>query len=157
MGWNLGFGYKGINLNMTFTGRIGGIVISETQSVLDAAGVSKVSADVRDAGGVQINQAKVSAQTYYQTIQGTSAYYTYNATNVRLGELSLSYTLPRKWFENKVGMTVGLVGKNLWMIYCKAPFDPELTTSASSNFYQGFDAYMLPSTRNVGFNVKFTF
>ena len=40
-------------------------------------------------------------------------------------------------------MTVGLVGKNLWMIYCKAPFDPELTTSAASNFYQGFDAYML--------------
>lgn len=33
-------------------------------------------------------------------------------------------------------MTVGLVGKNLWMIYCKAPFDPELTTSAASNFYQ---------------------
>ena len=50
-------------------------------------------------------------------------------------------------------MTVGLVGKNLWMIY----FDPELTTSAASNFYQGFDAYMLPSTRNFGFNVKFQF
>ena len=157
MGWSLGFGYKGVNLGMTFTGRFGGIVISETQSVLDAAGVSKVSADVRDAGGVQINQSKVSAQTYYQTIQGTAAYYTYSATNVRLGELSLSYTLPKKWFDNKVGMTVGLVGKNLWMIYCKAPFDPELTTSAASNFYQGFDAYMLPSTRNFGFNVKFQF
>ena len=157
MGWSLGFGYKGVNLGMTFTGRFGGIVISETQSVLDAAGVSKVSADVRDAGGVQINQSKVSAQTYYQTIQGTAAYYTYSATNVRLGELSLSYTLPKKWFDNKVGMTVGLVGKNLWMIYCKAPFDPELTTSAASNFYQGFDAYMLPSTRTFGFNVKFQF
>ena len=78
MGWSLGFGYKGVNLGMTFTGRFGGIVISETQSVLDAAGVSKVSADVRDAGGVQINQSKVSAQTYYQTIQGTAAYYTYS-------------------------------------------------------------------------------
>lgn len=122
MGWNLGFGYKGINLGMTFTGRFGGIVISETQSVLDAAGVSKVSADVRDAGGIQINQTKVDAQTYFQTIQGTSAYYTYSATNVRLGELSLSYTLPKKWFNNKVGMTVGFVGKNLWMIYCKASF-----------------------------------
>ena len=157
MGWNLGFGYKGINLGMTFTGRFGGIVISETQSVLDAAGVSKVSADVRDAGGIPINQTKISAQTYFQTIQGSSAYYTYSATNVRLGELSLSYNLPKKWFNNQMGMTVGLVGKNLWMIYCKAPFDPELTTSAASNFYQGFDAYMLPSTRNLGFNVKFQF
>lgn len=157
MGWNLGFGYKGINLGMTFTGRFGGIVMSETQSVLDAAGVSKISADARDAGGVQINQVKIAAQDYYQTIQGTSAYYTYSATNVRLGELSLSYSLPKSWFKEKMGMTVGFVGKNLWMIYCKAPFDPELTTSAASNFYQGFDAYMLPSTRNIGFNVKFQF
>ena len=157
MGWNLGFGYKGINLGMTFTGRFGGIVLSETQSVLNAAGVSKISADVRDAGGVPINQAKIDARNYFQTIQTASVYYTYSATNVRLGELSLSYTLPKKWFANKLGMTVGLVGKNLWMIYCKAPFDPELTTSAASNFYQGFDAYMLPSTRNFGFNVKFQF
>lgn len=157
MGWNLGFGYKGVNLGMTFTGRFGGIVISETQSILDAAGVSKVSADVRDAGGVVINQAKVDARSYFQTIQGASIYHTYSATNVRLGELSLSYTLPKKWFANSMGMTVGLVGKNLWMIYCKAPFDPEITTSASSNFYQGFDSYMLPSTRNFGFNVKFQF
>ena len=142
---------------MTFTGRFGGIVISETQSILDAAGVSKVSADVRDAGGVLINQAKVDARSYFQTIQGASIYHTYSATNVRLGELSLSYTLPKKWFANSMGMTVGLVGKNLWMIYCKAPFDPEITTSASSNFYQGFDSYMLPSTRNFGFNVKFQF
>lgn len=156
MGWNLGFGYKGINLGMTFTGRFGGIVISETQSVLDAAGVSKVSADVRDAGGIQINQTKVDAQTYFQTIQGTSAYYTYSATNVRLGELSLSYTLPKKWFNNKVGMTVGFVGKNLWMIYCKAPFDPE-SVATTGNYYQGIDYFMMPSLRSVGFNLKLKF
>ena len=157
MGWNLGFGYKGVNLGMTFTGRFGGIVMSQTQSILDAAGVSKVSADYRDAGGVPINQALISPKEYFTTISGASYYYTYSATNIRLGELSLSYTLPRSWFNDKMGVTLGFVGKNLWMIYCKAPFDPELTTSASSNFYQGFDAYMLPSTRNFGFNVKFQF
>lgn len=157
MGWNLGFGYKGLNLGMTFTARLGGIVISETQSILNAGGVSKVSADYRDAGGVPINQTKVSPKEYFTTINGASYYYTYSANNLRLGELNLSYTLPRKWFNDKMGMTVGFVGKNLWMIYCKAPFDPELTTSAASNFYQGFDACMLPSTRNFGFNVKFQF
>lgn len=157
MGWNFNFGYKGINLGMTFTGRFGGIVMSQTQSILDAAGVSKVSADYRDMGGVPINQTMVSPKEYFTTISGASYYYTYSANNIRLGELSLNYTLPRKWFNNKMGVTLGFVGKNLWMIYCKAPFDPELTTSASSNFYQGFDAYMLPSTRNYGFNVKFQF
>ena len=65
--------------------------------------------------------------------------------------------LDRICLLQKIQTDVGLVGKNLWMIYCKAPFDPELTTSAASNFYQGFDAYMLPSTRNFGFNVKFQF
>ena len=157
MGWNLGFGYKGLHLGMTFTARLGGIVISETQSNLDAAGVSKATADARDAGGVLINQSRVDAKEYYTTIAGNAYYYTYSANNVRLGELSLNYTLPKKWFNNKMAMTVGFVGKNLWMIYCKAPFDPELTTSAGSNFYQGFDAYMLPNTRNLGFNVKFQF
>lgn len=157
MGWNLGFGYKGLNLGLTFTARLGGIVISETQSNLDAVGVSKVTADARDAGGVPINQTLVDAKEYYTTVSGNAYYYTYSADNVRLGELSLNYTLPKKWFNDKLNMTVGFVGKNLWMIYCKAPFDPELTTSAGSNFYQGFDAYMLPSTRNFGFNVKFQF
>ena len=157
MGWNTGLGYKGLQLGLTFTARLGGIVISETQSVLDAAGVSQISADIRDAGGIPINQAKIPAQDYFQTIKGASAYYTYSATNVRLGELSLSYSLPGKWFKDKIGMTVGFVGKNLWMIYCKAPFDPEITSSATSNFYQSFDAYLLPSTRSFGFNVQFQF
>lgn len=62
-----------------------------------------------------------------------------------------------KWFNDKVGITAGIVGKNLWMIYCKAPFDPELTPSTTSNFYQGVDYFMQPSTRNIGFNLKFQF
>lgn len=41
-------------------------------------------------------------------------------------------------------MTVSLVGRNLWMIYNKAPFDPELTPSTADNFLQGVDYFMLP-------------
>ena len=69
----------------------------------------------------------------------------------------MGYSLPRKWFRNKMSMTVSLVGRNLWMIYNKAPFDPELTTSTSDNFLQGVDYFMLPSLRNLGFSVKFQF
>ena len=54
-------------------------------------------------------------------------------------------------------MTVGLTGKNLWMIYCKAPFDPESTSSITSNFYQGVDYFQQPSLRSLGFNVKLSF
>jgi len=52
---------------------------------------------------------------------------------------------------------LGIVGRNLWMIYCKAPFDPELSASTSSNYYMNVDYFMQPSLRNFGFNVKVQF
>ena len=157
MGLALDFGWKGLNLAMTFNARIGGIAISETQSLLDKNGVSEASAVARDNGGIKLNQGMISAQSWYEAIGGIASHYTYDATNVRLGELALNYTLPREWFNKKCGLTLGFVAKNLWMIYCKAPFDPEMTTAASSNYYQGFDLYMLPSTRSLGFNVRLQF
>ena len=51
---------------------------------------------------------------------------------------------------------VSVVGRNLWMIYNKAPFDPE-AVATTDNYYQGIDYFMLPSTRNIGVNVKITF
>lgn len=157
MGWSNHFSYKGLDLGLTFSARIGGICLSETESHLDNYGISERSARARDAGGVKINNGHVSAQHYYQTISGLAGYYTYSATNVRLNELSLNYTLPAKWFRNKMRMTIGVVGKNLWMIYCKAPFDPELSAEVSSSYYNSFDCFMMPSTRNFGFNVKLQF
>ena len=45
---------------------------------------------------------------------------------------------------------------NLWMIYNKAPFDPELTASTGT-FGQGYDNFMLPSQRTMGVSVKIGF
>ena len=111
-------------------------------------------------GGIVINgNDLIDAQKWYQTVANgdtTPQYYTYSATNFRLQELSLGYTLPRKWFRNKMGLTVSFVGRNLWMIYCKAPFDPEAVASTGLS-YQGIDYFMMPSLRSLGFNVKFEF
>ena len=101
----------------------------------------------------------VDAQKWYQAIgsqSGLPQYYLYSATNVRLQELSLGYTFPRKWFRDKMGLTVSFVGRNLWMVYCKAPFDPE-TVAGTGTFSSGIDYFMQPSTRNLGFSVKVTF
>lgn len=160
MAWRNDFRYKGINLGILITGRIGGICYSATQANLDLFGVSEASAAARDAGGVMINgREMVDPQKWYQAIgsqSGLPQYYTYSATNFRLQELSLAYTLPRKWFRNKMGLTVSFVGRNLWMIYCKAPFDPEAVASTGMS-YQGIDYFMMPSMRSMGFNVKFEF
>ena len=160
LAWRNDFNYKGINLGVLFKARIGGICYSATQANMDLYGVSEASAAARDAGGVMINgRDMIDAQKWYQVIgsqSGLPQYYTYSATNVRLQELSLGYTLPSKWFRDKMRMTVSFVGRNLWMIYCKAPFDPEAVASTGMN-YQGIDYFMMPSMRNLGFNVKFQF
>ena len=159
IGWSNSFAWKGLNLNVMFAARLGGSVVSNTEAFLDYYGVSERSAAAREAGGVRINNGMVDAQNYYQTIgagTGAGAYYIYDATNVRMQELSLAYTLPKRWFRQKMAMTVSLVGRNLWMIYCKAPFDPEAVASTGLN-YQGIDYFMMPSVRNLGFNVKFQF
>ena len=158
LGWNGNVAWKGWNLGFAFTGRFGGLVVSDTQAFIDKYGVSASTAAARQAGGVWVGDSKVDAEEYYSKVTtAVGTYYTYSATNIRLSELSLSYQLPKGWFKNYVNMTLGLTGKNLWMIYCKAPYDPESTSSITSNFYQGVDYFQQPSLRSFGFNVKLTF
>ena len=159
LAWRNNFNYKGVNLSVLVAARIGGVVYSATQANLDVYGVSEASAAARDAGGVLVNgRAMVDPEMWYTTIgaqAGVPQYYTYDATNVRLQELSLGYTIPRKWLRI-CDITVSLVGRNLWMMYCKAPFDPE-SVASTENFYTGMDYFMMPSTRNIGFNVNIKF
>lgn len=160
LGWNNAFSYKGVGLSFLINGRFGGVVTSSTEALLDRFGVSKRSAEARDEGGVLIpGQGRVDAKTYYQMIgtgnYETSGYYVYKATNIRLQELTLSYTMPDKWFRNVLkGVTVSFIANNPWMLYCKAPFDPELTPSTGT-YGQGNDYFMQPSVRSFGFGFKF--
>lgn len=160
MAWRNDFNYAGLHLGVLLSGRIGGVCYSATQANLDLYGVSEASAAARDAGGVLVNGRDwVDPQKWYQQLgsqSGLPQYYTYSATNFRLQELSLGYTLPKGWFRNVMSATVSLVGNNLWMIYCKAPFDPESVATTGNN-YQGIDYFMMPSLRRIGFNVKLTF
>ena len=160
LAWNNQFSWHGFNINALFTARIGGIVYSATEAALDQYGVSETSALARDNGGVLVNgRNMIDPQIYYTAIGsqlGLPQYYTYSATNVRLQEASVGYTLPRKWLHDVCSIQVSLVGRNLWMIYNKAPFDPE-SVATTGNYYQGIDFFMLPSTRNIGFNVKINF
>jgi hypothetical protein len=142
------------------SGRFGGLVVSNTQAIMDRYGVSASSAALRDAGGIYINDKQIPAKDYLNIVSagtGQGDRYVYDATNVRLAEVSISYTIPKKWTGNISDITLGLVGNNLAMIYCKAPFDPELVASATNTFYTGVDYFMQPSLRNLGFNVKLQF
>ena len=158
IGWRNDFNWKGLNLGLLFNVRVGGIVTSQTQAYLDAYGVSKESLKARENGGVWVDGVQYDAEKYYNTIGGQNlmAYYAYSATNVRLQEASLSYTFPKKWFGNVINrLTVAAIGRNLLMIYRKAPFDPEMVSSPGT--YNRGDFFMPPSLRNVGFSVTIDF
>lgn len=160
-GWNNSFSWKGINLSFLIDARIGGVGVSATQAKMDYYGTSKKTAIARDNGGVPVGGGRLNAEDYYKVagsgMTGALANYVYSMTNVRLREATLGYTFPTKWFGNQIqNLTVSLIGKNLFMFHNKAPFDPELSASTGT-YYQGFDYFMQPSVRSIGFSVKFQY
>ena len=156
MGWRNTLSFRNIDFSFLFNGSFGGIVLSGTQPYLDAYGVSKASAEARDAGGVMVNGKLYDAQKYYNTIKKLPGYYSYDATNVRLQEVSLSYSLDGKHFCDKVKrVTLGVIGTNLWMIYNKAPFDPQLTFGVGT--YAATEFFMTPSAATYGASLKIQF
>ena len=161
MAWRNEFSWKGLNLGVMVAARFGGIVYSATQANLDYYGVSKTTANIRDKGGVSINDGEniINPETWFTTIgasDGIPIFYTYSATNIRLQEASIGYTFKKNVLFGFGELTFSLVGRNLLMLYCKAPFDPE-TTATTGNYYQGIDKFMTPSSRNLGFNIKLKF
>lgn len=160
MAWRNDFRWGNFNFGFIVSARLGGVVFSRTQAMLDNYGVSEATAAARDRGGVMINgDDLVNANKWYTAVGGGNAvpqYYTYSATNVRLQEASIGYTIPKRLTRNVCEITLSLVGRNLWMIYNKAPFDPE-SIATTGNYYQGIDYFMMPSMRNFGFNLRLKF
>ncbi len=160
LSWRGGIRYGQLSLSALVTARLGGIVYSSTQAVLDYYGVSEASAQARDNGGITVNGTDlVDANKWYSSVGGTRPLpqeYTYSATNLRLQEVSLAYTIPRDKLWNLCDMTLSLSGKNLLMIFNKAPFDPE-SVATTGNYYQGIDHFMMPSLRSASLNLRLVF
>jgi len=164
MGWSHTLSYKGISLYCLIDWRYGGDILSQTQADMDMYGVSKATADARDAGYVLLEGRRIEdVKRFYKNVVGGRAgvteYYMYDATNIRLRELSLSYRLPANWIQQmKIFHEIQLsfVGRNLFFFYKKAPFDPDLVLS-TGNDNQGIDVYGMPTTRSLGFSIKCDF
>lgn len=90
---------------------------------------------------------------------GVTEYYMYDATNIRLRELSVGYQLPAAWMEKTIVLKraqLSFSGRNLFFFYKKAPFDPDLVLS-TGNDNQGIEVYGMPTTRSWGFSLKCEF
>lgn len=83
----------------------------------------------------------------------------YDASYIKLREVSLSYNLPKKWAERMSveNMKFSIVGTNLWIIHKNLPdADPE-SGLGSGNLAAGYSVGSLPTTRNIGCNLTFKF
>lgn len=164
MSWSNTIGYKDVTLSFLIDSRIGGDILSQTLADMDLFGVTKETAAARNAGFVMLEGHKIeNVEGFYKNVVGGRAgvteYYMYDATNIRLRELSLGYRLPQKWMEaTRVFSQVNFsfVARNLFFIYKKAPFDSDLILS-TGNDNQGIEVYGMPTARSFGFNIKCEF
>lgn len=110
----------------------------------------------------QTNVIRAGASNYanpWGYSRNPNAAYIYDASYIKLREVSLTYSLPSKLFQSSTfisGVSFSLVGSNLWIIHKNLPYaDPESTQAAGN--IQGWQSGTLPSTRNFSFtiNVKF--
>ena len=163
LSWGNTFSYKGMSLSVLLDCRYGGRLLSQTMADLDSYGVSAATADARDRGCVMLEGQRIDdVKGFYKLVggrAGVTEYYMYDATNIRLRELAMSYALPQRLMRRTrvfSGMTVSLVARNLFFIYNAAPFDPDLVLS-TGNDNQGIDVYGMPTVRSFGFNIKLEF
>ena len=110
-----------------------------------------------------VNNTRIDASTndpgtgFGYNILPTSAF-VYDATYVKLREVSLSYSLPSEFLKKCfiTGATFSLVASNPWIIFKKLPYaDPESGLGAGN--LQGYSIGSLPSTRDFGFKLKLNF
>ncbi|KIA93534.1 MULTISPECIES: SusC/RagA family TonB-linked outer membrane protein [unclassified Flavobacterium] len=167
IGFSNTFKFGAFTASILLDGRFGGEVLSLTEAMNDANGVSKRTGDARNAGGVAVNAVKpdgtavstMDAYKYYYSVggrNGATGEYSYSATNVSVREVSVGYTFNRKTLPFVQSASISLIARNLFFIYKDAPFDPNIALSTGQGL-QGVDVYGLPSTRSIGLNINLTF
>lgn len=179
--WMLGltnsFSYKGFNLSFLVDFRIGGDIYSATASNLfvrgNAAGtvVNGERQDfvvpntvVKKDGGYVENNVPVTHQNYWERIGSTGNYglpevFTYDATNIRLRNITLGYTFNRAMLKKTPFLRLNLSAtcNNVWMIHYNLPgIDPESVSATNTNA-TGFENGAAPTSRSFTFNVTVGF
>lgn len=178
MGWSNTFTWKDLTLSFLINGRIGGKVLSMTESYLDGYGLSQRTADARQYAeknkiyadpcygnnllGIALNDGSgrvVPIESYYNSVGGVTPQdierYLYSGTNFRLRELSLGYTFRNLFGQNK-NLSLSFIARNLFFIYKDAPVDPDVSLSTGTGL-GAFEVFNMPSSRSFGFSLNVNF
>ncbi|WP_229253045.1 SusC/RagA family TonB-linked outer membrane protein [Dyadobacter helix] len=180
LGWNNTFNYKNFALTFLVDGRVGGTMTSGTEANLAFDGNADYTTAYREGGWVlpgvtaagETNTQAINAEKFWQTVsQGRYSwgeFFTYSTTNFRLRELTLGYNIPMPSDFFLKNVRLSFTARNLFFLYRgyakmdipglpkrKLPFDPDMNLGAGN--FQGLDYGNLPSSRNIGLNLKVSF
>ena len=178
MGWSNTFTWKDFTLSFLINGRIGGKVLSMTESYLDGYGLSQRTADARlyaeknkiyadpcygnNILGIALDDGSgrvVPIDAYYNSVGGVTPQdierYLYSGTNFRLRELSLGYTFRNLFGQNK-NLSLSFIARNLFFLYKDAPVDPDVSLSTGTGL-GAFEVFNMPSSRSFGFSLNVNF
>ncbi len=166
--------WKGLSFRMQWDWTQGGDMLAYTPGTLIGRGLTKDTEFDRllpvILPGVQSdgspNTVQISAsQAYFNNYSGFFAMQdliTYDATNIRLREVSLSYSLPSKLLKKTPlgSFSITLSGQNLWYNAPNFPeytnFDPEVSSLGVSSV-RGLEYLAGPTSRRYGVSLRTTF
>ena len=175
------FRYKELTLSFLIDVQKGGDVFSldtwygyATGLYANTVGLNDLGNPVRntlaDGGGIILPGVKedgtpndVRVRTdYYANPWGyartPNAAHVYDASFVKLRNVTLSYDLPENLIQNTFvkKFTISAIGRNLWIIHKNVPYsDPEAGLSAGN--IQGYQSGAYPTIREIGASIKIEF
>ena len=183
--WKMGitnsFNYKALSFSFLIDIQKGGSVFSLDQYYGRATGLYaetvflndngvSIRESIANGGGYIVpgvladgtaNTKRVSAENYglLGYVRNPAAAFVYDASYVKLREVTVSYKLPANLFGGSnfiKGATLSAVGRNLWIIHKNLPYaDPE--DGLTSGNLSGFQSGVYPSVREIGASLKFSF
>ena len=163
--------YKGFEFRMQWDYTKGGLIYATSVNALLARGLAKATDVDRSISiilpGVKQDGTPNDYQTsidraYFNTYSGSHEQFLYDATVIRLREVSLSYSLsPKILSKTPFGaLSLNISGQNLFHRSPNFPdgsnYDPE-SSSGGVGKTRGFEFMTGPQSRRMGASIKVTF
>jgi len=169
-GWGNRFTYKDFSLSFLISARMGGRISSFTDANIYGDGFAAGTVAGREGfvvDGIKAdgskNTTQITAEEYWLAVGGRNTpageAFTYDASNIRLRELVLTYAIPSSKLARTPikGASISFTGRNLFFFKNSAKgFDPELVVSTASGLI-GTESFNLPFTRTFGLNLNLNF
>ncbi len=175
LGFSNGLRYKNWSFDFLFDWRQGGQLVSRTQALAGVAG-QLIETEYRPTEGLIFdgvvntgsaenpvwteNTNAISPEAYYRQFydRNHEENNTYDASYLKLRQFQLAYefgsdALERTFLQGMQGLSLSLVGRNLFAISSIPHFDPEQIAIQGNNIVSGVEDMSYPTARSIGISL----